>query len=263
MLYLFTHLIVKAYKKENDLVTEQKQELELLNATKDKFFSILAHDLRGPFLGIIELTNLMSDKSLDLSKDELQDLSNKVSNSTNSIYSLLENLLNWAKMKQGLILYKPTNIQLRRFASKHLNVLEDIAAKKELETNNDIPNDIIVFADENMLQTILRNLVLNAVKFTNKGGAVSIGAKKIDGGKIEIFIIDNGIGMSKEVVDNLFTLGEQVHRIGTDNEPSSGLGLLLCQEFVSKHNSVIEVVSIEGEGSVFKFELPIGTNPSS
>ena len=256
-IYLFVSYIKKVFVNSLETTAKQKKELEQLNEMKDKFFSIIAHDLRGPFNGMIELTRLMADESTGLSKEDLQDLSGKLSTSAKSTFSLLENLLNWAKMNQGMIAYNPTLIPLKSFATKHLEAMQEMANNKEIKTTNNIPNDLLVFADEYMLQTIIRNFIINAIKFTAKGGEVSISAREIDNNNIEISINDNGVGMSVETIGNLFKLDNQNQRAGTENEPSSGLGLILCKEFIDLHKGIINVESEEGKGSSFKFTLPV------
>jgi len=254
-IFLFAKFIKNSFYKEQEIIVSQKKELEQLNATKDKFFSIIAHDLRGPFNGIMGLSKIMADDSIDMSKEELQDLASKLSSSASSTYRLLENLLNWAKLKQGHIPYEPKKIHLKSFASKHLEVMQDIADVKNLKTANKIPNDIEVYADEYMLQTIIRNFILNAIKFTQVGGEVKIDANKKTESQVEISIIDNGIGMDQKTIDSIFSIGNQVRRRGTENEPSSGLGLLLCKEFIEQHNGEISIKSKPGEGSTFSFTI--------
>ena len=256
MLFLFVHIIITKYNKENTLVKTQKKELEKLNDTKDKFFSIIAHDLRGPFIGISELTSLMANESMDLSKEDLVQLSKKLSNTSTKVYVLLENLLNWARLNQGLIKHEPHSISLRMFVTISIEAMMPIAANKSITIKNNIENSINVFADDFMIQTIIRNLVSNAIKFTAKGGMIIINAKKQDDNMVAMSIIDNGVGMSKEIVDNIFNLTEQIRRVGTDNEPSSGLGMPLCNEFVNTHGGEITIESIEGEGSTFVFTIP-------
>ena len=254
--YAYIHLLILGYNKENDTVSTQKEELENLNASKDKFFSIIAHDLRGPFTGITELTRLMADESMNLSKEELQSLSKKVSQSANSTYGLLENLLSYARVNQGLIQYLPEDISLKLFASTYLEALKDFAENKSIRTENKIDNSIMVNADIFMLQTILRNLIMNAIKFTPAGGEIYIDARKIDNNFIEVIVGDNGIGMNPSILENIFNMGKQIRRTGTENEASSGLGLLLVKEFVNQHNGSVSVESTEGKGSIFKFTIP-------
>lgn len=256
LLYLLTLYIVNSFRKENTKVSEQKKELELVNTTKDKFFSIIAHDLRGPFNGMIGLTKIMSDNSVDFEKEELQDLALKLNKSATSTYGLLENLLNWAKVQQDCIAYHPHKIPLKNFVSAHLQAHQEMANNKEINTANTIPVDMMVLADEFMLQTIISNFIINAIKFTAKGGNIAISAIDKSNGKIEVSITDTGLGMSQSIISTLFKLGEQEHRVGTENEPSSGLGLILCKEFVEKHGGIIGVESEEGKGAKFTFSLP-------
>lgn len=259
--FYLSRYIKNIFVNKHNVTVQQKNELEQLNRTKDKFFSIIAHDLRGPFNGLIELTKLMSDKSVDLSKSELQDLSARLNESAKNAFNLLENLLDWAKMNQGMIAYKPQKIRLREFVSMHLAAIQDLANRKGIITANNISSSTEVFADSYMLQAIIRNITINAIKFTKKGGFVSISAKLIDQSIVEVAINDNGIGMDKKIVDNLFAIDKQQKRIGTDNEPSSGLGLLLCKEFVEHHQGKISIESEVGKGSTFRFTLP--TNAST
>jgi len=260
-IYLFVSYIKKVFIDSLHTTVKQKRELEQLNEMKDKFFSIIAHDLRGPFNGMVELTRLMSDESTGLSKEDLQDLSGKLSTSAKSTFNLLENLLNWAKMNQGMLSFNPTLIPLKSFARKHLEAMQEMANNKEINTSNNIPNDFLVFADEYMLQTIIRNFIINAIKFTPKGGEVSISAREIADNNIEISINDNGVGMDTETLDKLFILDKHIRRAGTENEPSSGLGLILCKEFIDRHDSKIRVESKVGKGSSFNFTLT--TTPAS
>lgn len=259
-IFLFAKFIKKSFQESHETVINQKKELQELNNTKDKFFSIISHDLRGPLSGMLGLTKLMADKSTGLSKEDLQDLSAKLAHSANSTYSLLENLLNWAKMNQGIILFKPQLIPLKAFASIHLEVMQNMANTKNINTANHIPDDLIIFADEYMLQTIIRNIILNAIKFTESNGKVSINAKAVNDQFIEVSIEDTGVGMSAETIENLFSIDKQIKRAGTNNEPSSGLGLLLCKEFIAQHHGEINVESQEGHGSIFKFTLPISAS---
>ena len=256
--YAYTHLLILGYVKENQLVVKQKKELEELNASKDKFFSIIAHDLRGPFSGITELTRFMADESHNLSKEELITLSRKISRSASSTYGLLDNLLNYSKVNQGLIEYRPERITLKTFNYKYLEAINDMAKNKNISITNSIANDIIVTADTFMLQTILCNLIINSIKFTPTGGHIIIDAQQIDTNTIEISVTDDGVGMNKTMIENIFTMSKQVRRNGTNNEPSSGLGLLLVKEYVYKQNGRIIVDSLEEKGSTFRFTVPAG-----
>ncbi len=255
-LYLFSSYIKFSFKKAHTTVSNQKEELEQLSKAKDKLYSIIGHDLRGPFNGLIELTRLMADETTGLSKEELQTLSAKLSNSAKNTYILLENLLGWSKMNQGLLKFSPQTIPLKVFASINLEAIQDMADQKNITTENSIPDDLLVQADEYMLQTILRNLIINAIKYTNNGGFVKLSAYR-EKDKAVIVVEDNGIGMDDKIKAKLFNYSQTNHRPGTEKEPSSGLGLLLTKEFVDKHNGFIKVESETGKGSRFSFTLPL------
>jgi signal transduction histidine kinase len=261
------------YLKETNEQLIEKQEIILLqaedlmeanlklketDAAKDKFFSIIAHDLRGPFGAFMGLTEIMAEESSSYTIDEIHEFSVDMRKSASNLYRLLENLLQWAKMQQGTVAFNPELIQLHPVIDECINVAKESAKSKGIEIGYDLPDDLTVFADSNMLQTIIRNLVSNAMKFTPKGGKISVSAKANGDKIIEIAVKDTGIGMTSEMVSNLFRLDVKTNRKGTEGEPSSGLGLLLCKEFVEKLGGRIWVESEEGKGSEFKFTLPDG-----
>jgi len=243
-------------KRTEDETKLKNEELQKLNSEKDKFFSIIAHDLRGPFNGFLGLTQIMAEELSSLTMTQIQELAIHMKDSAANLYRLLENLLQWAKIQQGLIPFNPEVIQLYSVMDDSLSVMVDFAKSKGIELTADIPDDISVFADTDLLQTIIRNLGSNAVKFTPKGGKISITAKAFDDKSVEIAIKDTGIGMTQERIDNLFRSDVQTGRAGTEGELSTGLGLLLCKEFIEKHGGKIWVESEEGKGSVFSFSMP-------
>jgi PAS domain S-box-containing protein len=234
----------------------KNEELQKLNAEKDKFFSIISHDLRSPFSGLLGLTQIMAEELPDLTKAEIQSIAVRMRNSATNLFSLLENLLLWARMQQGLVPFNPEVIQIHKIALESIVMMVEPANIKGIEIVNDIPVDLNVFADSNTLQNVIRNLVSNAVKFTPKGGKVNLSAKVIAGNSIEVTITDTGIGISNAMIENLFRLDVQTNRKGTEGESSSGLGLLLCKEFIEKHGGKIWVESEEGKGSAFHFVIP-------
>ena len=233
----------------------KNEQLLTLNAEKDKFFSIIAHDLRGPFSGFLGLTEIMAGDIQSLTMEAIQEFSLSIRNSATNLYRLLENLLEWSSMQQGSIPFDPEVIHLRSIVDECLPIMLELAKNKGIEMSSDIPGDLKVFADRNMLQTVIRNLVSNAVKFTPKDGKISVLAKAAGDKSVEISIKDSGIGMKAEMVSNLFRLDVKTSRIGTEGEPSSGLGLLLCKEFVEKHGGRIWVKSEVGKGTTFYFTL--------
>jgi len=225
------------------------------NAEKDKFFSIIAHDLRSPFNNFLGFTKLMAEDQSDLSKDEIQYMAASIHDSAANLFRLLENLLQWAKVQQGLIPVHLKILSLELVIKECVSVFLESAKNKNIHVCFDIPKDYKVFSDSNVLKTIVRNLVSNAVKFTPKGGSVKLSAKIRDP-FIEISVSDSGIGMTNVMVENLFKLDVPTSRCGTENEPSTGLGLILCKEFVESQGGNIWVESVTGQGSTFYFTVP-------
>jgi PAS domain S-box-containing protein len=240
---------------EDKLRQSQAQLLEL-NATKDKFFSIIAHDLRSPFNGFLGLTQIMAENLQNLKMAEVQNISVRMRDSATNLFRLLENLLDWALMQQSLIPFEPSVLELRPIVAESIWMTMEYAKNKDIEISYTIPDNLAVFADRNMLQTVIRNFVSNALKFTPKGGKVSLSAKDLGDKNIEVAVSDTGIGMSQEIIDNLFCIDVRTSKKGTEGEYSSGLGLLLCNEFIGKHDGKIWVESEEGKGSVFYFTIP-------
>jgi len=234
----------------------QKKELQRINAEKDRFFSIIAHDLRGPFSSFLGVTQLLDEKLSELTKEDIQDFAASMRISATNLFSLLENLLQWAKIKQGLIPFEPTNMLLFKIAEESIVNVHEPAKNKGIEIVNDIEDGVEVYADKNMLQTVIRNLVSNAIKFTPKGGKISINAKVGEDKTAEISVKDSGIGMNQTMVANLFRLDVRTNRPGTEGEASTGLGLILCKDFIEKQGGKIWVESEEGKGSVFYFTVP-------
>jgi len=235
----------------------KNEEYSRLLAEKDKFFSIIAHDLRSPFSSFLGLTQIMAEKLPNLTMDEIQKFAVTMRNSATNLFRLLENLLQWSKMQQGLIPFKPEVVPLRSNLEESIAMVRESAKIKEIEIAYNIPVNIAIFADRNIFQTVVRNLVSNAVKFTPRGGKISLSAKATGDKTVEITVKDTGIGMSPEMIDGLFQLETQTNRNGTEGELSTGLGLVLCKEFMERHGGKIWVESEEGKGSVFYFTLPI------
>jgi len=246
---------------ERKLVAEEirfkNQQLLKLNAEKDKFFSIIAHDLRSPLSGIMGLTEIMADDLSSLTMDEILEFSVSLRNSASSLSQLLDNLLQWSQIQGGAILFNPEIVQLHPIVAECIATIQDPAKNKEIKITSEISNNIEVFADRNMLQTVIRNLVSNAVKFTHKGGKISILAKVISCKCVEISVTDTGIGMSQSMVENLFRIDVKTNRNGTEGEPSTGLGLILCKEFVERQGGKIWAESEEESGTRFCFTVPM------
>jgi len=243
-------------KQAEEEIKLKNEQLQKLNAEKDKFFSIIAHDLRGPFNGFLGLTEILADDLQRLTMEEIQDYSVSLKKSATNLFLLLENLLLWSRMQQGSIPFNPKSWQMLQVVKECMAM--EPANNKGISLVYDIPDPIEVCADKNMLQTVIRNLVSNALKFTPKGGKISISAKVLQDNSVEMTVKDTGIGMSPSMVDDLFKLDVQTNRKGTEGEPSTGLGMLLCKEFVEKQRGTIRVESEVGKGSTFKFTLPMG-----
>lgn len=248
-----------------DITDRKMMELEIrnsetslrdLNSTKDKFFSIISHDLRNPISSIMNLTGLLADDTYNLSIEDNQKLVQSINKNTQAAYQLLENLLEWSRLQKGVVPFDNQIVNLKMFIGTCDHSVVEMATNKSITLTFDIPESIAVTADQNMLRSILRNLVTNAIKFTPEGGSVEIKAREFDNQSVLISIKDTGLGMKKELIDQLFRIDTQVSRPGTNNEPSTGLGLIITKEFVDRHEGRIWVESEVGKGSTFYFTLP-------
>ena len=246
---------IKLYLQQNEL-REQGIALTNLNATKDKFFSIIAHDLRAPFNGFLGLTQIMAEQLNSLPINQVQSIAASMRISATNLFNLLNNLLEWAQMQQGAILYKPIPIAVLPFVTEALKPALNTANRKGVSIGFSIPEYLTVFADYNMLASTIGNIVSNAVKFTPSEGTVSISAKPIEADMVEFAVKDTGIGMDNETLADMFKIDVSISRKVTDGEPSTGLGLLLCKDFIEKHGGRIWAESEEGKGSTFRFTLP-------
>ncbi len=237
-------------------IKSKNEELQRLNAEKDKFFSIIAHDLKSPFNAFLGFTQLMVQDLPSLELENIQEIAVLMRNSASNLYRLLENLLQWSRLQRGMIVLNPQQFQASPKISGSMQPVIEIASKKGVEIVFSIPEDLTIYADINMLESVVRNLASNAVKFTNKGGKVLISGRSVNDNLVEISIKDTGIGMNPEMLDKLFRIDEFTCRQGTDGEPSTGLGLILCKDFIDRHGGKIWAESTEGMGSTFYFTLP-------
>lgn len=258
-------MVVKRDKDGNPLravgiqadITEQKEreeELRKLVATRDMYFSIIAHDLRGPIGSFAGLTEMMNTSSLD--KESEKEIISELAKLSKSTFELLENLLIWARSQRGDVALNLTQINLSTLVEIVLSPLKTLAQQKNILLINEVKDGTTVFADSEALSLIIRNIVSNSIKFTKSGGRVLVSSKKRDS-LMEISIIDNGIGMPKEVADRLFTSDGYQTRRGTDNEKGSGLGLMMSSEFVKRMGGEIKVESIENIGTRVFFTVPV------
>lgn len=258
-------MVVKRDKDGNPLravgiqadITEQKEreeELRKLVATRDMYFSIIAHDLRGPIGSFAGLTEMMNTSSLD--KESEKEIISELAKLSKSTFELLENLLIWARSQRGDVALNLTQINLSTLVEIVLSPLKTLAQQKNISLINEVKDGTTVFADSEALSLIIRNIVSNSIKFTKSGGRVLVSSKKRDN-LMEISIIDNGIGMPKEVADRLFTSDGYQTRRGTDNEKGSGLGLMMSSDFVKRMGGEIKVESIENIGTRVFFTVPV------
>ena len=236
-------------------IAKQTEELKEVNATKDKFFSLIAHDLKNPFNTILGFTDILITDFKAFNKDEILKYLSIINDSSKQAYSLLENLLLWARTQTGTIYFQPEVFDLRSDILNVTGLVENQAANKDIRILTDITDHCIVLADKNMINTILRNLLTNAIKFTPKNGSILVSVNNMNY-QVEISVKDTGVGISRENMNNIFEIDRKTSTRGTENETGSGLGLILCKEFVEKHGGKIWVESEPEKGSAFKFTIP-------
>ncbi len=238
-------------------VTKQKETQKKLTealAEKDRFISIIAHDLRSPISGFLGLAKMLNQDFKNLDMNELTEISGAMFNSANAVYKLLENLLEWSKIKRGIFVFQPKIYFLKELIYKTLDIVKSAAEAKEI-TVVDETEDLKVFADERAVSGALRNLISNALKFSEEGGEIRLFTEDYSENMAKISVVDFGIGMSPETVDNLFRLDKNASRTGTDGEKGSGLGLILAKELIEMNGGEIFVESQEGKGSTFAFTV--------
>jgi PAS domain S-box-containing protein len=244
-------------RKQNEkVIIENEKQLLQLNLDKDRFISILGHDLRAPFNNLLGLSELLSKNIHKYDNDKIENFATNIKTSAQNSLNLLDDLLKWTRAQHGNIPFKPQNLSLTDICNDVLTTLNPTADTKNIAINCLAEDHLIVFADSEMLKTILRNLVSNAIKFTNTGGSINISAEQ-NSENITISVSDNGIGIPPENLSKLFDISEVLTTKGTAKETGTGLGLLICKEFVEKHGGKIWVESEVSKGSNFKFTLPI------
>ncbi|NOU47756.1 MAG: PAS domain S-box protein [Bacteroidales bacterium] len=237
-------------------IKKANEELVKLNTEKDKFFSIIAHDLRSPFSSFLGFTEMLVDELPNMSLQEIHKIAKLLKGSANNLYNLLENLLQWSRIQRGLIEPNMIELKLNETVTEINKAITEIIDRKGIRIINTIPENIVVIGDQNMFESIVRNLFSNAVKFTPKGGIITVSAKMENNDLVKFTIQDSGIGMNMEMLASLFLIDKNTCRKGIDGEPSTGLGLIICKDFVEKHGGKIWAESYEGLGSTFSFLLP-------
>ena len=223
---------------------------------KDKFFTIIAHDLRNPFIGISSLSQIMVEQLGSLQLDEMEEYAREIHHASTNAFNLLKNLLSWAKSQTGRMDFVPQQLDVHELISETIAFIQEAAILKNIDIESQIAEGLSVFADKEMVATVMRNLVSNAVKFTHAGGKVRISCERSDQ-HIRISVVDNGIGMTSKMVEEIFRIDVSNGRKGTNGEPSSGIGLLLCKEFTERNGGTITVESQPDQGSTFNITLPV------
>lgn len=242
-------------KEKHDL-NKANFELNEANASKDRFFSILAHDLKNPFNIILGFSELLKDNVRQYSIEDIEEQVNHIYKSSKYTYGLFEELLLWSKSQSGRIKFQPEKIAFAEAYEEVKKALLPQLQNKNIFLTADIDEKARLYADKNMLKTILRNLISNAIKYSFENTEINLKIEKNDNSRALISVTDNGIGISKANQDKLFKLSETVSSEGTAKEKGTGLGLLLCKDFVEKHDCKIWVESELGKGSTFKFTMP-------
>lgn len=248
--------------RQYQLAENRARELAALNASKDKFFAVVAHDLRAPFTALLGLSLLQSRTPDTTPMAEVRHAARRIHNSARNAYGLLENLLQWSRLQLDRLEPEPERLELREVVARNTRLLKEVAASKNINLENKAAAGVQVYADENMLDTVLRNLISNALKFTPEGGSVTVlaapPAAEIEG-FLEIWVQDTGLGISAADIQKLFQLDKPHTTPGTAQEPGTGLGLLLCQEMVVKNGGRlwIESEGVPDKGTTVKFTVPI------
>ncbi|MGB9851686.1 MAG: ATP-binding protein [Candidatus Kapaibacteriota bacterium] len=237
-------------------LTETKEKLEEANKEKDKFFSIIAHDLKSPFSGFLGIANMLSMDIESFSKEKLVEIAKMLKESAENVYKLIENLLEWSRIQRGLIPYQPDTYNLRSIVEQVYFLQKVNIENKEIDFQNLIPEHLELVCDLNMLSTVFRNLISNAIKFTPRKGKVIVAAQQLES-EVLVSVQDTGIGIPKDLLPILFKVGAKTSRPGTEGESSTGLGLILCKEYIERHQGKIWVESEEGSGTRFCFSLPL------
>jgi signal transduction histidine kinase len=239
-----------------EALKRSESQLKELNATKDKFFNIVAHDLKNPFTSLLGSSELLFQNIHQMDHEKIKTLALILNDSAKGGYAILQNLLDWSRSQTGLLKFNPERINLNDLINENISNLQLLAVNKEINLYSEAEENIYIFADKNMINTVLRNLLSNAVKFTRKSGKVVVRAI-IDSDEIIISVKDTGIGISEENIEKLFRIDTKYSMPGTNNEQGTGLGLKLSKEFVEKQGGKIWVESIENQGSEFKFSIPV------
>jgi signal transduction histidine kinase len=242
-------------KASEEALREREIQLMELNVTKDKFFNIVAHDLKNPFTSILGSSELLNESIDKLEKENIRELSMILNDSAKSGYAILQNLLDWSRSQTGLLKINPERINLGNLIEENISNVQLAATNKGIKMYNEVKEKVFILADKNMINTILRNLLSNAVKYTHKSGKVIVN-DTITTDEIIVSIKDTGIGIPRDIIEKIFKIETRNSNPGTENEQGTGLGLKLSKEFVEKLGGRIWVESVENKGSEFRFSIP-------
>jgi PAS domain S-box-containing protein len=252
--------ITKRKRAEQALI-KKSEELKTANDSKDKFFSIIAHDLKSPFNSLVGFSKILHENFDEYDLNEIKHFIEIIYQQINKTFNLLENLLLWSRTQRNVIEFNSTRINLKLITKQTVELLSLKAESKSINIENQILEDLCIYADKFMIETVFRNLINNSIKFTHKGGNIKINAKIVvtenKQKHVEVSVSDNGVGIPKEKQQSLFDLSNNVSTKGTENETGTGLGLIMCKEFVEKHGGQIWVNSAIGQGSEFVFTVPL------
>ncbi len=276
-IYVALNIVMRAYdatnltleKKNKELesvqeeLTQKNEDLAIINQTKDKFFSIIAHDLRGAFNPMLGFSDLLKSRYETLNEDQKKKYLDLINLSIHNTYDFFENLLEWSRTQRGAIEVLPVHENIPVLVEEVLGVVNLMADKKEISLEVQVLDDLYFEVDKYIFTTVLRNLMTNAIKYTPHHGVVKLRAEVCSQECLNVSVEDTGVGMSQEQVATLFQLSENTSSKGTDNEPGTGLGLVLCKDLVDKHKGGIGVESQPGEGSVFRFTIPSSIHQES
>lgn len=243
--------------EKNEIIVADNKLLKELNIKKDTFFSIIAHDLKNPIASLIQLGQVLEESHHELRNEDREKMLNAISTSARKTYNLLENLLQWSRAETGRLKVKPAAINIKNMLDDNLILLQESIHQKNITIHNKIQADTFAWGDLNMIHTVIRNILSNAIKFVHKNGNIYLSATNdLNANSISITIQDDGVGMEQEIVNKLFELDNDYTSKGTNNESGTGLGLKLCKEFITQNKGDIRVNSAPGKGSSFHIVLP-------
>lgn len=265
--FIFSVLVILLYKQgrekkralellsiKNNMITEQTEILNRINSTKDKFFSIISHDLKGAIGGFLVQTAFLADDFKHLSQEDTHDLIIKMNQSSEQLYNLLENLLEWSQAQTGSLKIKKENFNLKELIDGTIHLFQVQLKEKKINAIVEVDKNIEMIADLNMISTVLRNLIVNAIKFSYPKSSFVVSGKKTNN-EIEIKVSDKGIGIKEKDLKKLFKIDQSFSNPGTEKEKGSGLGLIICKEFIELNNGKLEVKSTPGKGTTFTIKL--------